>query len=386
MNITSDDPESPWRPASGPSPATAMPHALPITFQGSGSEYFRIWAVNLLLTLVTLGLYYPWAKARRLRYFYGNTFIGEHALDFHGDPKLMLRGFLVAVAMVVAYSIAGKVSVLAGVLAFFAVAAAWPALFLASQRFRLANTSWRGLRFRFDGRLAGAYLAVLPLFLPALVMLAPTLLDGMTRNPGALQILLLAISVLLVPYGFWRLKRYQHGHFNFGQIRTELRTGPGSFYLLALKLFAVALSLPVAAALWLEVVGGAQQRGLGLVVFVFLGFLAYGVAFAVGQPYLVSRSQNLVWGRTGSDELHFESALRFWPLFGLTLKNMLLIVFTLGLYAPFARVATTRMRLQALSVQSALDPDQLFARLDDGARRGAAGDAAGDLLGFDIGW
>src|SRR5438445_6227587 len=79
-------------------------HALPITFSGSGSEYFRIWIVNLLLTLVTLGLYYPWAKVRRLRYFYGNTAVGGDTLDFHGDPKRMLRGFLLVGALVLLYS------------------------------------------------------------------------------------------------------------------------------------------------------------------------------------------------------------------------------------------------------------------------------------------
>jgi uncharacterized membrane protein YjgN (DUF898 family) len=35
-------------------------------------EYFGIWIVNLLLSLVTLGIYTAWAKVRRLRYFYGN--------------------------------------------------------------------------------------------------------------------------------------------------------------------------------------------------------------------------------------------------------------------------------------------------------------------------
>jgi Bacterial protein of unknown function (DUF898) len=42
-------------------------HRLDVRFTGSGSEYFRIWIVNLLLMLVTLSLYYPWAKVRRLR-------------------------------------------------------------------------------------------------------------------------------------------------------------------------------------------------------------------------------------------------------------------------------------------------------------------------------
>ena len=46
---------------------------LRISFTGSGSEYFRIWIVNLLLLLVTFGIYYPWAKVRRLRYFQKNA-------------------------------------------------------------------------------------------------------------------------------------------------------------------------------------------------------------------------------------------------------------------------------------------------------------------------
>ena len=60
---------------------------LPIRFVGSGSEYFRIWIVNLLLTIVTFGLYYPWAKVRKLRYFLGNTHVDGHAMDFHGQPS-----------------------------------------------------------------------------------------------------------------------------------------------------------------------------------------------------------------------------------------------------------------------------------------------------------
>ena len=74
----------------------AKPRAesLPVRFTASGSEYFRIWISNLLLTLLTLGLYHPWAKVRKLRYFYGNTWVGDHAFDFHGDPKRMLRGTL----------------------------------------------------------------------------------------------------------------------------------------------------------------------------------------------------------------------------------------------------------------------------------------------------
>ena len=101
-------------------------------FTGSGSEYFRIWIVNLLLTLVTLGIYYPWAKVRRLRYFYGNTLVGEHPLGFHADPKKMLRGYLLVALLLVLYSVAGHFSPVAGLVAFVIVAAVWPALLKSS--------------------------------------------------------------------------------------------------------------------------------------------------------------------------------------------------------------------------------------------------------------
>ena len=51
---------------------------LELRFVGSGSEYFRIWIVNLLLTILTLSLYYPFAKVRRMRYFHGATEVGGH--------------------------------------------------------------------------------------------------------------------------------------------------------------------------------------------------------------------------------------------------------------------------------------------------------------------
>jgi uncharacterized membrane protein YjgN (DUF898 family) len=100
-------PSSDWAVPARP---TAEPQAHGLVFSGSGSEYFRIWIVNLLLTLVTLGLYYPWAKLRKLRYFYGNTALAGHAFDFHGNPWRMLRGYLLVGALFAAYALAGQIS------------------------------------------------------------------------------------------------------------------------------------------------------------------------------------------------------------------------------------------------------------------------------------
>ncbi|TXC67569.1 DUF898 domain-containing protein [Piscinibacter aquaticus] len=111
----------------------------------------------MLLTLLTLGLYYPWAKVRRLRYFHGNTLVGENPFGFHADPRKMLRGYLLVALLLVLYSAAGHFSPTAGFIAFVILAAVWPALLKSSMQFRTANTSWRGLRFRFRGTLRGAY-------------------------------------------------------------------------------------------------------------------------------------------------------------------------------------------------------------------------------------
>ena len=46
---------------------------LSLEFRGDAREYFRIWAVNLCLTLLTFGIFSAWAKVRKKRYFYSNT-------------------------------------------------------------------------------------------------------------------------------------------------------------------------------------------------------------------------------------------------------------------------------------------------------------------------
>ncbi|HEV7913157.1 MAG TPA: YjgN family protein [Albitalea sp.] len=397
-----------WNGAAAPAfedttPATpaAEPgeHRLDIRFTGSGSEYFRIWIVNLLLIIVTLTLYYPWAKVRRLRYFYGNTLVGGQPLDFHGSPTKMLRGYLLVGALGVLYSVAGNFSPAAGLVAFLIVAAIWPALLKSSMQFRLANTSWRGLRFRFNGSLGGAYRAMLPLFVPGLCIVVALLgVENRQAPPawyGALFLIVMLLTLALGPWLWWSLKKYQHDHYALGQWQTELRAGKGSFYGVFAKTFGVfvlaiaATSMLIGILVAIGGVGGLLAGGKdNVMVGVIIGFAIGGVAMLAAQivprPYFTSRLQNLLWSRTANPTMQFASELRFRPLLGLTLKNWLLMVVTLGLYWPFAAVAMQRMRIEAVSVTTQTDPDSLVdqCRSEQGD---AAGDAAGDLFGLDIG-
>jgi uncharacterized membrane protein YjgN (DUF898 family) len=374
------------------------PRELRLQFTGSGSEYFRIWIVNLLLTLVTLGLYYPWAKVRRLRYFFGNTLVDGDPLDFHGNPKTMLRGYLLVVLMFALYSLAGKLSATAGLAAFVLLMVLWPALWKSSLQFRMANTSWRGLRFAFHGSLGGAYGAVLPFFLPGLVGVGAALMLGDPTKPQPWYLYLMMWIMLAIvavgPWLFWRLKKYQHDNYGLAHWQTEFQGGPGAFYLLGLKVLGMFLPIMFlfgaffGIMIYLMAPHGPQAKGAPPPEFMAYSFLAYAafwlVLLALFKPYSVARTQNLVWSRTGGTAVEFSSALRFRSLLWLSIKNWLMMVITLGLYWPFAAVATTRMRLEAVHASARHNPETLAA--EAGAGEGeAAGDAAGDMFGFDIG-
>lgn len=398
MDMSASDPvptTQPWRD-SALEPAE---HRLAIRFTGTGSEYFRLWIVNLLLTLLTLGLYHPWAKVRKLRYFYGNTQVGGHPLGFHADPKRMLRGYLLVALLLVLYSVAGHFSPTAGLIAFLIVAAVWPALLKATLQFRLANTSWRGLRFRFHGSVRGAYAALLPWFVPGALLVGSLVLVPEEAEPpawvGLLVLGMFAAMAGLLPWLWWKLKKYQHDHYGFGHQRSELRTGAGSFYGVFAETLGVGAAggtllvlLVVLIAVGLAFLVPRDVPASGKVIAVLAGVLAFVTGLLamqlVPRPYFMAKMQNLLWSRTASHSIGFASRLRFWPLLRLTLKNWLLMVLTLGLYWPFAAVALQRMRLEAVEVITRIDP-QTLVDTEQANAGDAAGDAAGDLFGLDIG-
>lgn len=383
-------------PAAAPAPLPAASRVLEIRFTGSGSEYFRIWSVNLLLILCTLGLYLPFAKARRIRYFYANTLVDGQALGFHGDPRKMFRGFLLLVLLMTAYSAAGHWSATAAFIAFLILCAVWPALWRASLQFRLGNTSWRGLRMRFDGSLRGAYLACAPSYLPAMALVGgAALMRPDAAAPAGFTPAVALYSVgalcmmLFAPWSLALFKRYQHNGYCIAGQQARVKLSVAKLYLLALKTAGVALLPAFGAGLLVALftflahaAGGGRVFGTAMLVAgVLLGYLLF---FAVVMPYGAARLQDLVWNGTRSETLRFRSALKFRALFGLTLKNWLLTALTLGLYRPFAAVSTARLRLEAVRIESQGDPADWVAAAHAG-HADATGDIAGDFFGIDMG-
>lgn len=224
--------------------------AMTVRFTGSGSEYFRIWIVNLLLILVTLTLYLPFARARRIAYFQNNTQVGGDPLGFHADPWKMFRGYLLVLVLGIVYWAITRFAPALAWVALLVFAGLWPMLWRASLQFRLRNTSWRGVRLNFLGDMKGAYMSMLPLFVPALAftMLLPDLEDGAisaTDTQLALTVfgVVMLLTVVLMPWALARIKKYQHGGYAFAQERTRLNAGAGAFYKLCVKIIGVSILL-----------------------------------------------------------------------------------------------------------------------------------------------
>jgi len=152
-------------PADGATPST--PAAF--TFTADWGEYFKIWIVNVLLTIVTLGIYAAWAKVRRRRYFYSNTRLFGHAFEYLADPVRILYGNLIVVGLFLLLTLSQVVSPIlyVGLAILFAIAAPW--LIIRALAFNARNTAWRGLRFHFNARYGEA--AVVFLLWPLLVPL-----------------------------------------------------------------------------------------------------------------------------------------------------------------------------------------------------------------------
>ena len=358
------------------------------TFTGSGREYFRIWVVNLMLTVATLGIYSAWAKVRRLQYFNRNTRFGGAVFDFHGDPKTILKGRLVAVGVLLTYQYAFGFSILFGTVVVLALLTALPWMLRSALRFRLQNTSYRGLRFHFGGTLPGAYGAYLPVIL---LLFLPTLLLALLPPPfvGLVFPLYLAWPLLHA-----RIKRYQQDHLEYGGHQTQFSATNGNFFriyffallfamlgfLMAVGLFFAGTALMSASDLMKTEL--ASMKGIAVALVIFLLFvLAYACLLLIA-PYLQVRITNLVWNHTSFPHMDVRSSLRVPGYFRLQVVNTLLTLLTFGLFRPFAVVRSYRYRLAHTAVICAIGLEELAGESQGDV--GAAGDSTAEFLGIDL--
>lgn len=398
--------------------------AYPLEFTGSGAEYFRVWIVNVLLTLLTLGFYTPWARRRTAQYFYGHTVVANSPLEFTAQQRKMVLGFVMLVLIMLAYNLASNTGQDTAV-ALFLLAGALLAPFIwgSAMRFRLGATRWRGLRLQFSASWREVYTASWPVFALALVWmglvfglraLAPDAAQGVQtltgeapprRLPQVTPAMwgLLGLGLVLSVLCVIRLE------FNFKSLlvqRAQVGAEPGRWkpvymdfvrvWLATVAVFILCvvgmgvLLAALAGGSWALITSQTPRPGLWLVVLAVVaivgGIFLLLLASAPARAYREARMFQLMWDNTGVSQVaRFKCGLRTRAYVLLRLKNMLFTLLTLGLYRPFARVSEYRMKVESVTLHIKGGVHQIagaMARQQQSGVSDALADAAGlDLIG-----
>lgn len=352
-------------------------------FNGRAGEYFRIWIVNVLLSILTLGVYSAWAKVRNKQYFYGNTILDGSPFEYNASPIAILKGRLVVVAILVIYSITKYFYPLAEGIFLIVFFIALPWLVMRSMMFNARYSSYRNLNFSFNNDFSGAIKTFI-----GLGILIPLTLG------------------LIYPYYMHAIQKYRVDNHGFGQYDFYFKSMVKAFYkyyLIALLIMLVAIGAITVfyGGAMVMVTGPNDPENLpelpssvmsGLMIMTLVYLLAYFVAFA----YIKTKVFNTAWSNTTLNKsssqvsiipavplMAFRGNLEFKTMFMLYLTNTFAIILSVGLLIPWAKIRLAKYRIERLDVLSIADLKVITAQQQD--QVGTIGSEMGDILDIDIG-
>lgn len=349
------------------------PRSLTLEFRGNAREYFRLWVVNLCLTLCSFGIYSAWAKVRKQRYLHSHTVLDGTPFQYLGRPLTILKGRLVAAFFLAAYYLVSYLSpaLKPFVLASAVVVAPW--VLVRSAAFNARNTAYRNMRFDFTASYSAA--AGVLYWLGAVPALVVGLIFEWWDDPRIMGAAF-GLAGLLFPFWLGRFKRLMVTQRSFGGQAGVLDARATAFF----RIYFL---------------GGLILAGVGTVVTVLMKFsplsgrlsillapASFYAAYMVSLAYVRSQSANLVWNHLRVGPLRFRSSLKTWPLLKLYVGNTAGILLSCGLLVPWAVIRTLRYRLAHLQPEVTGSLAQFRAPRTAGATAGAA--ELSDLLQLDL--
>lgn len=336
------------------------------SFSGSASEYFGIWIVNVLLTILTLGIYSAWAKVRRKRYFHGNTVLLGRTFEYHAKGGQIFVGRLIVFGAIIAINTLSLINPLLTLATWLLIVIGLPWLIKRSLRFNARVTSYRNVRFDFVGSTGGAFVAV--------------------TLGGIVAFLSLGILAPLASRWLWRyiLNNLRYGDRAFS---TEPRLGAlYRIFLLPFLLFVLGgtiIGVVIAAAIAVGRDGGGEVDGL----VVFIAFLPYVALLIYALAALVYRTgvRNVVLSAALLDSRHeLLSDIPRLHYAWIAISNILVTMLTLGLMRPWAAVRMARFTNEHTGIRINGDPGEVLSQIE------ASGSAVSaeyvDMEGFDFGF
>jgi uncharacterized membrane protein YjgN (DUF898 family) len=366
-----NDTATPWPP---PPPDLSVRRE-PFTFTGTAREYFGIWIVNVLLTILTLGIYSAWAKVRRQRYFYGNTHLAGASFDYHARPLRILVGRIIVLSLLGLYNVTLNISPPAGIAVAVVLVFVIPWLITRGLRFSARVTSYRNVRFDFTGGYCGAFLAYIV---------------------GVLVIY--ASAGVLAPIASRWMWTYTLGNLRYGDRPIDcdprLEKLYGQWWLPAVVLvagllllvgIAVAIAVPAMSGDGDGLFGGDTLSAVVIVVLIYAALIPFiGLYLVAGLIYRAG-TRNVAFNETVIDGRHvLSSSIGRRRYVWISISNLAATVFTFGLARPWAAIRMARYMASVTALDTTGALDRYFASIKtEGA---AVGSEFMDVEGFDVGF
>ena len=327
-----------------------------LRFSGNATEYFGIWLLNTALTIATLGIYGAWAKVRREQYFLSHTWLDQSNFQYTGNPIKILKGRLVAMALVLVLAILGAVIPFFALISIIPFLVLYPFFFVQAIRFRARYTAYRGIHFSFKGTALRA---------------------------AFIKYVIKPISLMLIffyPFASFKERRFIVDNLRFGTTEFLGQFRLRSFY----ACYIGAILIPLFLAFILVGINHGSlpsESTQPSLLEIFLTLLL-GVVTAAATLFVYFRLRKLTWDRAqlGNYTIHYRPC--FLPFAWITLSNIALIILTLGLATPIATVRLYRYRTEQLSLSG---PEDLSLFLGEAQSKiNSLGDELSDFYDFDI--
>lgn len=278
-------------------------------FRGDGMEYFKIWIVNILLTIVTLGIYSAWAKVRNNRYFYSNLYLDDANFRYLANPITILKGRIIAILAFIAYYVATIFAPVIAVIIAIALLFAIPYFINQSVAFTNRMSAYKNIQFRFKGAYGEAFMVIYiwPL----------------------LGILTLGI---LYPLAILKANEYFVRNSSYGTTKFDFKATYKDYGMIFLTMIGIALVVGVPVGLVAYFLPAFAMISPLLLFVMYFGLFVY---FMVSMTNVFYTSLSLV-------EHKFDAKLTISGQTKVILINLFFTLITLGLYLPAAKVRMTK--------------------------------------------
>lgn len=337
-----------------------------VKFSGDAKEYFGIWIVNILLSIITLGIYSAWAKVRTNRYFYGNTSIDGHAFDYHATGKQILIGRIIVVGALIAMQILTQVAPIVGLILLLVYLGLFPWLIVKGLRFSRRMTSYRNVRFDFKGSYGGAFWAFI-----------------------ALPFLNVLTIYLITPFVSRTLSHFVAKNSRYGDREFDLEMPIAPLY----KVFAIALTSALILTAVLSFIAlqsgllngiASGPSGIGTIIAIYAAFIPVFIIFGIGYLAYKIVVRNTLYNHLLLDNKHsFGSTLTFGQYAFIAITNIIVVVLTLGLMSPWAKVRMARYVASQTTVSVNGSLEEYTSSVQSSA--GVVGSEFMDMEGVDVG-